>query len=378
MTKVLHITNWYPNKWDNVEGIFVREQFRAFSEVTSGNLINIQVREGTGWFEYRRVVYSDSEIGYYILTKIATYRVIEILTSLLLFWALIRSNIRQYDVLHFHIAYPLLTYYRYWKMFVRLPILVSEHWSAYHFNFYLPPEARKLDRIKKIFRQQIPVITVSKALLDDIRRFAGTDDFPSAVIPNVIDTRYFYFGNALEQTSKPRFFIVNVWRPIKKPFAMLEAFAELARDGKDFELIIGGYGDLFEEMQAFVKEHALEDNIHFLGKLDKAGIKRELSKADAYLFSSEYETFSVACAQALASGCPLIGPPLPAIWEYSDPNERVAVQRNNVEGWKKALEFFVDNRTMFDHEAIAQKAQSYFSTERIKHKYVDFIGKIVG
>jgi len=378
MKKILHIANWYPNEWDGIEGIFVREQFRLFAEVTECRLVNVQVRSGRRWFEYRRIVYSEAEEGYYVLTKIGSHRVSEIMTTVLLLWALFRSNYRQYDLLHFHIAYPLLTYYAYWKKLVRLPVLISEHWSAYHFNFYLPADSTKLERIKNIFRQKLPLITVSRSLLDDIQKFSGTADFPSVVIPNVIDGNYFHYRHGRNSSGPPRFFMVNVWRPIKKPFAMLEAFAGLASDGKAFELVIGGYGDLLEQMQAYVRQHGMGERVHFLGKLDKARIAQELSEADAYLYSSEYETFSVACAQALSSGCPLIGPPIPAIMEYSDESERVAVENNDAVSWEKALLYFMENRERFDHAVIAKKAQTYFSAERIKRIYADFLNKIAG
>ncbi len=37
MKKVLHITNWYPNKWDNIGGIFIQEQYKVFSKVIDIN-----------------------------------------------------------------------------------------------------------------------------------------------------------------------------------------------------------------------------------------------------------------------------------------------------------------------------------------------------
>ncbi len=376
MKKVLHITNWYPNKWDNIEGIFVKEQYKVFSEVTDSYLVNVQVREGKKLFEYQYIDYSETEKGYYLLSKIKSQKIIEILTTFLLLWALIKSDYKKYDLLHFHIAYPLLTYYSWWKRVIIKPILISEHWSAYHFNFYMPKETKKLDRVKKIFRQNIPLIAVSKALLKDIQIFSGTENFPATVIPNVIDTESFLSGGKQHNTI-PRFFIVNVWRPIKKPFAMLKAFAQLTAEGKSFELIIGGYGELLEEMKKFVEDHNMKASTVFLGKMNHTQIVQELSCADAYLFSSEYETFSVACAQALTAGCPLIGPPIPAIMEYADNSDRVEVKKNDAISWGKALLFYMKHREDYDQKKIAKKAQTYFSNERIKQTYIDFLNEKV-
>lgn len=375
MKKILHITNWYPNKWNDVEAIFIQEQFKLFSEVSHTVLLHVEVRSDRRWFKYEKVKYSETETGFYILTRIKTFRVIEILSTLLLMWSLFRSKYSSYDLLHFHIAYPLLTYYHLWKKFIKKPVIISEHWSAYHFNFFMPLATKKLDRIKNIFKQHIPLITVSKALLEDIQTFAGTKSFPGAVIPNVIDHNVYYFNETNKQKEKPVFLIVNFWREIKNPFPMLEAFANLAATGVAFELRIGGYGPLIEEMEIFVHEHKLDKHVVLLGKIYKQEIAKEMNDADAYLFSSNYETFSVICAEALSCGCPLIGPPIPAILEYTDSNEMMIVHTNDANGWQSAILSFIDNMRYYDHKKISQKALACLSHNKITAAYETLVEK---
>lgn len=374
MKKILHITNWYPNKWHNLEGIFVKKQFKLFAEVFPSHLINVQVRHSNSIFKYRHVIYSDDEEGFYIFTKVKSVKLIEIMTSLLLLWSLSKSKYKNYKLLHFHIAYPLLNYYSWWKKLIKLPLIITEHWSAYHYNFYLPKSTRKLKRVKYIFKQKIPVISVSKALLFDIQKFSGSEDFPSIVIPNVIDRIYFDCKNKSSSSDKPTFFMVNVWRRIKNPFPMLDAFSKLSKSGFEFELRIGGYGDLMSEIQAYVVKSGLSSHVSFLGKLNNQEIAKELSSASAYLFSSDYETFSVACAQALSSGCPLIGPPLPAILEYAKINEDIIiVDKNLKQDWINSIRFFNSNVSNYKRDKIAKKAGKLFSVNKIKKSYYDFI-----
>lgn len=376
MKKILHITNLYPNQWENLEGIFVQEQYKVFSGVTDSHLINVQVREGSKLFEYQHIDYSDTEEGYYLLTKIKSQKIIEILTTFLLLWVLFKTNYKKYDLLHFHIAYPLLTYYSCWKRIIKKPLVISEHWSAYHFNFYMPKETKKLDRVKNIFRQNIPLITVSKALLEDIQKFAGSKEFPAVVIPNVIDHKYFHYRNNIVSNEIPVFFMVNVWRSIKNPFPMLEAFADLSSKGIPFQLNIGGYGPLLEDMKDFVKEKRFESQVVFLGKMDKTEIAKELSVSHAYLFSSEYETFSVAYAQALSCGCPLVGPPIPAILEYAEPQKDIVLlEENTTQAWINSIEIFIENLSSYNRIQVSKKAEKYFSNENIKKLYQEFLSQ---
>jgi len=376
MKKVLHISNWYPNKWNDLEGIFVKEQFDVFSKVTKSTMLNVQVREGEKLLSYKYIQYSDNEEGYYLFSKIKSQKIIEILTTFLVLYALYKSRYKNYEVLHFHIAYPLLTYYSWWKKIIKIPILISEHWSAYHFNFYMPRETNKLNRIKDIFKQKIPLITVSGALLKDIQKFSNADNFPAYVIPNVIDTKVYKQQDLHSKNNIPQFFIVNLWRSIKKPYPMLEAFTRLFDEGIDFQLKIGGYGPILEEMKDFVRKRGLDDHVIFLGKMYKNEIAKEMNCADAYLFSSEYETFSVVCAEALSCGCPLIGPHIPAIREYTEKDNITLLKSNNVEGWEIALKIFLKTKENFNHAKIAQKAESFLSHEKIKEQYISIIDKV--
>ena len=343
MKKVLHVTNWYPNKWDNVEGIYVKEQFDVFSRVTDGRLLHVRVRNAPVLLKYEHVRYSENEEGYYLLTRFTSFKIIEILTTLLLLWALMRTKYKQYDLLHFHIAYPLLIHYYLWKKWIKVPIVLSEHWTAYHFNFHMPKTTSKLDSIKRIFGQGIPLITVSKALLKDIQQFSGHASFPTTVIPNIINKRFF---RPIEfkkvRNAVPTFFIVNIWTDMKNPFPLLEACVELYKSGGAFHLKIGGYGVLLDSMKRFVEQNNMQNSITFLGKLNKEEIAKEYSLCDAYLFASKYETFSVVCAEALCSGTPLMGPNMEAVLEYTRPDDILVVEQNNSVGWVEALKRYVD------------------------------------
>lgn len=374
MKKVLHIVSWYPTQWDNLEGIFIKEQFNLFSEVTKSHLIHVQIRKSKYFLKYKYYKYSDFEEGYYLLSKIKSHKLIEFLTTFLLLWVLFKSHYKKYDFLHFHIAYPLLIHYFLWKKIIKIPIMISEHWSAYHFNFYMPWETKRLDSIKRIFRQNIPLIVVSKTLLQDIEKFSGTKEFPSVIIPNVIDQDTFFY-NKKEINNIITFFAVNNWRIIKNPFPMLEGFRLLHDKGISFKLFLGGYGELIEDMKSFVLSHGISDKVVFLGKMDKTEIVSLLHESDAYLIASAYETFSVVSAQALCCGVPIIGAKLSAIEEYANEESYLSLEDNNAEGWRDKLVYFIGHKNNYHREDIALKANTYLSNASIKIRYKKILEK---
>lgn len=366
---ILHIASWYPGPWDSIEGNFVRDQIAVFRKELPAEVIVVQVRPAPRrWPRFTKLNLEGGARGYILHAPVRRgSKVLEWVSSLLLIAVLLHERAWQFDALHFHIAYPLLMHVRLWRWVLRKPILISEHWSAYHYNFHLPEDSRALRQLRGLFQYGFTVLAVSRALLADIQSFARRDDFKGFVLPNVVPLH----GASRKRQEIPTFFIVNVWRKIKNPMPMLEGLNQAALSGKDFYLIIGGEGEMIEEMLALVKTSALHARTHFTGKLTKSKIAVELANSDGYLFNSNYETFSIACAEALGAGVPIIGPHIPAISEYAGHEDQVEVKARTADAWQDAIERFFEiwNRGGWDRAAIAHRAADRFSESRLRENY---------
>lgn len=365
---ILHIANWYPGPWDSVEGNFIRDQIAVFRQELPAEVVVVQVRPTPGrWPRFTRPALEGGARGYILQAQVRQGKILEWLSTLLLVMVLLRERAWRFEALHFHIAYPLLMHVRLWRWLVRKPIMISEHWSAYHYNFHLADGSRALAALRRPFQQGFPVLAVSGALLTDIRAFAQRDDFQGVVLPNVVPLH----GPTDAQRKRPVLFAVNRWVSVKSPMPMLEGLARAADAGLDFHLVIGGYGPLIDAMTAYVTTSALRPRTLFVGKMTKPDIAAQLAQSDGYLFSSDYETFSVACAEALGAGVPLIGPHIPAIAEYAGPQDWATVPQRSAEGWEGAIRDFVDRwqRSDWDRGAISQRARSQFSECKLRARY---------
>ena len=375
--RVLHVANWYPNPWDDVEGNFVKAQFDLFRQVTAARLVHVQVRqEGRAWLRMRCVELGDGATGHYLLTRFRRPRVQEFLTTALLLLVLVRMRAWRFDLLHFHIAWPLLAHAHLWRRLFRRPAVISEHWSAYHDGFYLPEGSPAHRRMQRPFRLGMPVIAVSRALLDDIRNFVRPSPVQGYVIPNVVPL----YGYTPRNREIPVLFAVNRWRPIKNPATLIDGLARAADRGARFQLVIGGFGDALEEMKQQVECSALAERTRFLGKMSRQEVAAQLARSDGYVFSSRYETFSVACAEALAAGVPLIGPRLSAIAEYAGPDDWEYVMAGDPESWAEAVTRFLERLSSegFDRSAIARRAADRFAPQAIQQNYLRVIGTVMG
>ncbi len=101
------------------------------------------------------------------------------------------------------------------------------------------------------------------------------------------------------------FTYINIGRlhPQKNQKMLIEAFYML--NDPDSRLIIIGEGDLREELEKFIEDLDLEDRVFLLGR--QSNPFKYLSKADAFVLSSDYEGFpnvlleSLACETAVIS-----------------------------------------------------------------------------
>lgn len=290
---------------------------------------------------------------------------IEIVTFLQLLWLGVsnRNSINKADVIIFHIAYPSLVFWGLLKHFYKKKVIISEHWSAYHFNFGVK---KTLPRVQRIFHHGIPVIAVSNALGNDIRRFAKAS-FPLYVIPNIVS------GAFVTDTSKnrePFFFMVSQWKSPKDPFPLFKAFLRFNyQAGHRYELLVAGYGPLYDDMLAWKELHDDSNSIRFLGLMNEQQIAEKMQTCSAFLHPTHYETFSVVCAEALSCGALVVAPRVGGIPEVVG-NSGILLDSWNEADWLKALQQTA-GRAQVTHQTKS------FSADAVGKSYFEVINEIV-
>ncbi len=89
---------------------------------------------------------------------------------------------------------------------------------------------------------------------------------------------------------------------------LLDAFARAVRQRSNLLLLVTGEGPALGDLRTKVAEQGLEDNVRFLGYLDR---RNELpdcyAAADAFVFASTTETQGLVLLEAMAQGLPVIG-----------------------------------------------------------------------
>ena len=301
--KVLHIPFWYPSEDDPYKASWIKNHIVSLDKFCVNFIYHVEVRSNRKWaLRHRKISQTEREL--IIDVKKVKWFLIEILATILVIYVLFFvRKIKKYDVINFHIAYPICTYLHILKRLIKIPVIITEHWSAYHFNFGVSNH-NKLRRIKRIFSGEVNLITVSNSLAEDIRKFSENLALKPVVIPNIVDEKIFMCIN--NRVKSTRFFMVGEWKSPKDPFTVIKAFKNLIIDYPDVRLRIGGFGPQEKAIKRLIDDLKLYNYINYLGPLQKEDVAVEMNYAMAYIHSSNYETFSVVCAEALCCGTPVI------------------------------------------------------------------------
>lgn len=138
------------------------------------------------------------------------------------------------------------------------------------------------------------------------KRFADSlYGYACNVVPNPIRVSDFSSDEAQKQNGVPR--IVFLGRLVERKGArqLLEAVAYM-RDmqyyGDSFEVIVGGKGDLLDELRGFARHAGLKDTVKFVGFIPEADKVALLASADLAVFPSiSGESFGISLLEAMAA-----------------------------------------------------------------------------
>ncbi|WP_207432389.1 glycosyltransferase family 4 protein [Sabulibacter ruber] len=375
---VFHISYWYPSQENQIEGVFVKEHIDALNTFCINKLVHFQFRSSKNdLFKLKVTNISSFETSYFIYSKLDIWFIKELISALFFIYFIFKFKInKKYDIINVHVSYPLLTYLNIFKRFIRIPLIVTEHWTAYHFNFGLKSNSPKLNKIKRIFYNPLKLITVSKSLADDIILFSKNKNIDYSVVPNVVkiyESKNILTNLSSNVSAQVVFFSLAYWREVKNPFLLFDAFRKIVDENANALLKIGGNGPLLPKMREYAEEIGLQNNIQFLGVLTKQQINQEMNGITAFLHSSKFETFSVVCAEALCFGVPVISNNIPAIAEYLHEDVGILVLNDDVTSWAKAMRNIIIDQSRFNRDKIAKYARSKFSQQTVGKQYFDVI-----
>ena len=87
---------------------------------------------------------------------------------------------------------------------------------------------------------------------------------------------------------------------------LIRAFSKAFKDQPKVNLTIVGDGPEYNNLNNLIKTLKMEKQISLYGSANREEVKMLLQKSDAFVFSSQYETFGVVLIEAMACGLPVV------------------------------------------------------------------------
>jgi len=158
---------------------------------------------------------------------------------------------------------------------------------------------------KEVARQLSHIVTVSECSKKDIAREFTINPSKFRVVHNGINREFFY---PVHNASRPENSIIvtnSADTPLKGLRYLLEAVS-LVKKKQPVKLTVIGEPRKNGTVKRLVEELAIEDVVHFTGRIKNEEFADYYSKATIAVVPSLYEGFGLPAAEAMASGVPLI------------------------------------------------------------------------
>lgn len=358
--KVLFLTSWYPTEDKPYAGVFIKNHSQAIlDEDVDLMLLHYHVKKSARAI---RITIHPIENGLRVELESVFHKLlyrIPFLQFLISFFKL-RPLLKNFNpnLIHSNVLYPAGHIGYYWSSLLKVPHLITEHWSL------AGNQLRRSFISRKVIKQCAICLPVSKFLEGVI-----LSDLPTVeteVIPNVVDGEFFKpnLEDALND-EMIKFVATASWnkskRLVKMPGLILDALQELSlKTQKKISLELIGGGNMIQDLK--IKARELNIEVQFSGWRDKVYVGEALRNSHYFLHASGMETFSVVIAEALLSGLPVVASNVGAIPELVT-DQRGVLAENNLASWVEAIEKALAKP--FDRKKIAEEVSSSYSKSTV-------------
>lgn len=182
-------------------------------------------------------------------------------------------------------------------------------------------------------------------------------------------------GRAGERLNR----IISVGRlyPQKNQEMMIRAFAKVADEFPDWQLVIYGEGPLRAELEFLVSSFKLQDRVLLPGRTEH--VVEELRKSKLFCMSSDYEGMSNSMIEAICVGLPIVTTDVSGVKELLD-NEKngVIVPCGDVDKLSKTFSELMNNeRLMEEYSKNSYSKRELFRIDSIVNQWEHLIHQAI-
>lgn len=367
--RVLHIASWYPSKVHDSLGNFIQRHIRAISTMHSCELWyaspvsvenpllgNTEVRDGGGFIE---------KITYPMSTKPGVRAVTRSILNLSP-----GEDVSMPDIIHLHVAFPAGRAARILAERWNIPLVVTEHWTAYHDSQHIPLWRRiAMRRTAAATSVFCPVTYQLGIKMKEFKMKNSMNNESYITIPNVVDTDLFKPGEGNSDNCLKIIHVSSLNESQKNITGILHTLAKLKNSDLEFCVAFVGGNDAerLSKLKTYATSLGLTNTrIKFTGPKKSEEVAEMMKQADALMLFSRKENFPCVIAEAWATGIPVISTDVGGIAEHVEDSRGFLVKSGDEDALAKAI---LSLKKDWDSKAIRQYALDHFSVEAVAKKY---------
>lgn len=360
---ILFISSWFPNKIEPTNGNFVKRHAEAVSL-----LHNVEILHAIGDSEQKKTYVFDDKIINEIRTLIVYYKNTN--NPIINFVRRMKAykmgffKINKPDLVHANVLQKsmLFAVYLNWKF--KIPFVVTEHWSG-----FLKINRKKLSKsqlfiAKFIAKRSNYILPISHYLKNDLKDLKFSQKME--VVENVVDTDFFYVKNY--ENKRFTFLHISNLISLKNPEKIVSAAINLAKEFSNFELQIGGDGDV-ENLNKLIRENNAENFIKTFGTLSSTEVAEKMRNSNCFILFSNNETQGCVILESISSGTPVIATNVGGIPEIINGKNGILILKTETE-LIKAMKSVLQQEITFDQpESLHHFIDNHYSMKVIAKKF---------
>ncbi len=377
LNHILFLCSWYPNKVQKTNGNFIEKHAQAVATLNNVSILNIQPVHGLKNIEIN-CKQTDNQITIIIYIPLQEGNYFSSIKKYLTYKKAFRHGIElatkefgTIDLIHLNHVFPLGAL----ALFQSIPYVVSEHYSSFlNPNNRLPKNKIKL--ATSVFNKAKFVFPVSETLKIGIEKLSIKHNRVS-IIGNVVDTSIFNLENK-QIPGKPHFVhISNGYEDAKNLMGIINAIKILSKQTSNFKFTFICDGDIKKQHEKARELGLLNSFVFFENEKSHTEIAQLIKNSSALVMFSNYETFGIVTAEAIACGTPVIATEIPATQELVNEHFGILVPCDDSEKLAQAMDTIIENKIIFPIEEMHQFIASRFSKENIAASFQSYYNQIV-
>ena len=364
----LIVTSWYPTKETPINGIFIKKHAEAISTFMPVRAIYASQAEGNSMEEEQQNETLSLTTAKYVASGNKQINQVRYLLALRKAYNHTVAQHGKPSIIHLHVVFPAGLFVYLLLFLLDVPVIITEHWSGYtneDGRYEKLPSFMKTVT-QKLFNRAKGISAVSAYLQKAIAAKSPHNASKVVITNNILDIPSKVQLSPAPTDNIRALFVGNLNDHEKNVSLLIEAIALIVKQHPQFEItFVGGGNDLPRYKHVAEQLGLLDKHIRFTGYIANKEIPALYKQHHFYMLTSNFETFSIAAAEAIINGLPVISTRCGGPEEFIDTSNGIWIEKKTAEGIAQAIDKMIANYATYNRSEMGKAIGERYSKERI-------------